>query len=418
MNNTQLDSKSESNNITFKLLLISTWFLGVMAVKFILPSLPNIAEQLNTTSTLAKYTISLFLFGKATGMIAFGPLSEKYGRKIFMLIGLALFTLGNILAYTSTTITILLIARFIQGLGVSATVMIGRAMINDKYKNNKAAIVFSHVFLAASIVIAFLPMLGSLIATHYQWQITFIIMAVYSFIIFILCLFFLKETHHSDRNVTLTINNVFNYYKMITSHPTFLGYVLCSIFMIAGESAFNTASSFLFIKTYGITKTTYGALITSLAVGHLIGTLICGQLVKKYDLVNMMGTGVTILAGSTLIMTIFVNLGFSNLPMIIIPMIIYYIGTGFVMTITSVGTAVPFPKLIGISSAASLSLNFTFSAISSAVMSHLSTHTAAPVSVLIAGFGMAAFISWYILISPNRETNEVAELAVNESGSR
>src|SRR6185312_12035539 len=100
MNNTQLESKSESSNITFKLLLISTWFLGVMAVKFILPSLPNIAEQLKTTSTLAKYTISLFLFGKALGMIAFGPLSEKYGRKIFMLIGLALFTLGNILAYT------------------------------------------------------------------------------------------------------------------------------------------------------------------------------------------------------------------------------------------------------------------------------------------------------------------------------
>jgi len=414
MNNTQ----SESNNITFKLLLISTWFLGVMAVKFILPSLPNIAEQLHTTSTLAKYTISLFLFGKALGMIAFGPLSEKYGRKIFMLIGLALFTLGNLIAYTSTTITILLIARFIQGLGVSATVMIGRAMINDKYKNNKAAVVFSHIFLAASVVIAFLPMLGSLIATYYQWQITFIIMAAYSLIIFILCFFFLQETHDDHSNVTLTLNNVFNYYKMITSHPVFLGYVLCSIFMIAGESAFNTASSFLFIKTFGISKTTYGMLITSLAVGHLIGTLICGQLVKKYDLVNMMGTGVTILAVSTLSMTIFVSLGFNNLPMIIIPMIIYYIGTGFVMTITSVGTAVPFPKLIGISSAASLSLNFTFSAVSSAVMSHLPTHTAGPVSLLIAGLGVAAFISWYILIAPNREANEAGKLAMNESGNR
>jgi Bcr/CflA subfamily drug resistance transporter len=396
--NQALEAQNEANDLSFKLLLISTWFLGVMAVKFILPSLPNIAEQLHTTSTLAKYTISIFLFGKAMGMLFFGPLSEKYGRKIFMLIGLILFTLGNMLAFTAHTISILLLARLIQGLGVSATVMIGRAMINDKYKNNKAAIIFSHVFLAASVIIAFLPMLGSIIATDYPWQISFIIMAAYSFIIFIVCLFFLNETHTSHPDVSLNINKVFNYYKTITSHPVFLGYVLCSIFMIAGESAFNTASSFLFIKSYGVSKNTYGMLITCLDLGHLIGTLFCGYLVKKYDLANMMGAGVAILAGSTLFMTVFVNLGYANIPMIIIPMTIYYIGTGFVMTITAVGAATPFPRLIGISSAASLSLNFTFSAISSAIMSHLSTQTAGPVTLLIAGFGLAAFVVWYKLI--------------------
>jgi len=390
------------NNLSFKLLLISTWFLGVMAVKFILPSLPNIADQLHTTQTLAKYTISLFLFGKAVGMLLVGPLSEKYGRKIFMLIGLAFFTLGNIFAFTAHSIITLLIARLIQGLGVSATVMIGRAMINDKYKSNKAAIVFSHVFLAASVIIAFLPMLGSTIANHFYWQTSFIIMAAYSTFIFIMCYFFLHETHAHEPSVTLTMSNVFSYYKTITRHPIFLGYVLCSIFMIAGESAFNTASSFLFIKTYGMTKTSYGMVITSLDIGHLIGTLICSFLVRRYDLVNMMGTGVIILAVSTLLMALFCVLGFFDLSLIIIPMIIYYVGTGFVMTITAVGTALPFPTLIGISSAAALSLNFTFSALSSALMSHLPTTTAVPVSLLIAVFGSAAFMSWYLLVLPNR----------------
>lgn len=394
-----------NKNMTFELLLISTWFLGVMAVKFMLPSLPNIAEQLHTTPTLAKYTISLFLFGKATGMVAFGPLSEKYGRKIFMLLGLILFSIGNILAFTAPNIETLLFARLIQGFGVSGTVLIGRAMINDMYKDNKAAVAFSKIFLAASVVITFLPMIGSMIATHYHWRSAFIIMAVYSAIIFVLCLFFLKETHKREDKIPLNVSSVLSYYKTIISHPLFLGFVLCSIFMIAGESAFNTASSFLLIKTYGISKNNFGLLITCLAVGHLIGTLICGKLVKKYNLVNMMGTGVIILAVSSIFMAVAINLGYANVATIIIPMIIFYVGTGFVMTITAVGVVIPFPNLIGISSAASLFLNFSFSALSSAVMSHLSTKTAGPVSLLIAMCGISAFLAWYFLIVPNRAAN-------------
>lgn len=387
---------------SFELLLVSTWFLGVMAIKFILPSLPAIAEQFHTSATCAKYTISLFLFGKATGMLVFGPLSERYGRKIFMLIGLLLFSIGNIVALLTPSISLLLIARLIQGLGVSGTVIIGRAMINDTYKNDKAAVAFSHIFLVSSIIIACLPLFGSFLATHYHWRITFAVMAGYSLIIFVLCFLFLKESHSPRIDVSLGIKQIMAYYKIIVSHPLFLGYVLCSIFMIAGESAFNTASSFLLIKTYGISKNVFGILITCLALGHLVGTLICGRLVKKYNLVNMMGIGVIILATSTSVMAVIACLGFTNVASLIIPMVIFYIGTGFVMTITAVGAVIPFPKLIGTSSAASLSLSFTFSALSSALMSVLSTQSAVPVSLLIAACGIAAFFSWYFLIVPNR----------------
>jgi len=389
--------------IHLELLLISTWFIGVMAVQFMLPLLPTIAKQLHASTTLVKYTISIFLFGKAFGMLAFGPLSEKYGRKIFMLTGLGLFTFGNLLALFSTTIEILLFARLIQGLGVSASVLIGRTMINDTYKSNKAAVVFSHIFLVASIIISFLPMLGSLMAMHFYWRTVFLIMGSYTTIIFVLCFFYLNETHTDKGIVALNLPKIFLYYKTIISHPLFLGYVLCSIFMIAGESAFNTASSFLLMQTFNVSTKTFGMLITLLVGGHLIGTLICGKLVKKHDLSSMMGVGVSILLISTLFMVLGIYLGYASVALIIIPMIIYHAGTGFIMTITAVGSVVPFPNLIGISSAASLLLNFTFSALSSAVVSNLSTHTAGPVSLLIFGCGVLAFFSWYGLILPNHD---------------
>lgn len=396
-----------------EILLISTWFIGVMAIKFTLPILPSIVIDLQTTTTLVKYTISVFLFGKAFGMLFFGPLSEKYGRKIFMLIGLFVFTAGNILAFYSFNIVVLLFARLLQGLGTSASVLIGRAMINDTYKNNKAAIVFSHVFFATSIIICFLPMLGSLITMYFPWQYTFLMMGSYSLVIFIFCFFFLDETHERQPSLILNIKNILLYYKTIISHPLFLGYVLCSIFMIAGESAFNTASSFLLINTLHTSTTNFGILMTSLALGHLIGTLICGKLVKRYNLPIIMGVGVMILAISTTIMAFSINTGFATIPVIIIPMIIYYIGTGFVMTITAVGAVVPFPHLIAISTAASLLLNFTFSAASSAIMRHLSTNTAGPVSLVVAACGISALLSWYFLISPNERMHGVETITAN-----
>ncbi|MDR3490717.1 MAG: MFS transporter, partial [Gammaproteobacteria bacterium] len=282
------------------------------------------------------------------------------------------------------------------------------------YKDNKAAVAFSHIFLAASVVIVFLPLLSSLMATYYSWRLAFLVMSVYGAVIAVLCFFFLRETHEPQSHIGLNLSNIFTYYKTIISHRLFLGYVLCSIFMIAGESAFNTASSFLLIKTFDLTKNQFGLFITCLALGHLVGTLLCGRLVKRYDLVSMMGTGVTILALSTVFMTIGVNLGYASVSMIMLPMVIFYVGTGFVMTITAVGAVIPFPQMVGISSAASLLLNFSFSAFSSAVMSHLSTKTAGPVSILIATCGVAAFFAWFFLIVPNKDIKVMeAKLALS-----
>ncbi len=388
---------------TLEIMLIATWFIGVMAVKFTLPLLPTIAEQFHTSQTLVKYTISIFLFGKAAGMFVFGPLSEKYGRKRFMLIGLALFSCGNLLSFIAPNIEILLFSRLIQGLGTSATVLIGRTMINDNYKANKAAVVFSYVFLAASIIISFLPMLGSLIATHFIWRMTFLIMASYSILMLVLCAIFLKDTHRFEEALPVHARQVMGYYRTIISHPLFLGYVLCSVFMIAGESAFNTASSFLLMKTFGVSTAMFGILMTTLDVGHLVGTLICGKLVRKYNLAHMMGIGVTILIISTCFMALAVGLGFASAAIVIVPMAVFYVGTGFIMTITAVGAVTPFPKMVAISSAASLFINFSFSALSSALMGLLSTKTAGPVSTLIAVCGVSAFCSWYYLILPRRK---------------
>ncbi len=391
-----------NNNRHIPALIASTWFLGNLGIYFLLPYLPTLAQQFHTSARLAQYSIALFLVGKAFGVLLCGPLAEKYGRRIFMLAGLALYIIGSLMRLFATNIHILLITRFIQGLGVSATVLMGRVIINDRYKQQKAAKMFSHLFLFASIIIAILPLLAGITAAHLPWQWAFIIMAGYSFILLALSLRWLSETGASTSRQAFKLKHLLLYYKSILTHPVFLGYVVCSVFMVAGESAFRTASSYLFIQQYGLNTEDYGFILSIIAFGHLFGTFLCGRVSERYSLSKLMGIGVISLLIAAILMTLLSVFHLGGIWSLVVPMFIFYLGTGFILTISAAGVVTPFSDLISLSSSASLFLYFSFSALGSYLISHFSVHTQLPTVLLILVVSIIATFSWRLLIVPNK----------------
>ncbi|MBD5784515.1 MFS transporter, partial [Francisella tularensis] len=120
------------------------------------------------------YVMAFFLAGKALGMIVYVPLSEIYGRRKFMLFGLILYMSSSLLCMITTDIYWLIFWRFVQGLGVSGTILMGRVIINDSYPNDKAAHIFGYLFALAAVIIACLPTLGGIIAIFKNWQLAFV----------------------------------------------------------------------------------------------------------------------------------------------------------------------------------------------------------------------------------------------------
>lgn len=120
------------------ILILATWFLGNLDIHFFTPALPKIAEFFAVKQNIAQLSISLFLLGKAISMILWGILSEYFGRKPIFICGLFLFIISNFFAALSTSIQILLIFRFLQGFAVGATLLMGRAMINDTQDEQSA----------------------------------------------------------------------------------------------------------------------------------------------------------------------------------------------------------------------------------------------------------------------------------------
>jgi predicted MFS family arabinose efflux permease len=179
---------TQKNILYYAGLLIGAWLLGLAGESIYAPAMPSIASSLGTSDALIKLTVTFFIFGKTISMLICSPIAEVFARRQFLLFGLLLFILGGLICTFSPDIHILLTGRLIQGLGVSITILMGRAIVNDRFENRYAAQVFSYIFTGNAIGIFILPVLGGYLATFLSWRWIFFILTCYGAVVFILLL--------------------------------------------------------------------------------------------------------------------------------------------------------------------------------------------------------------------------------------
>lgn len=212
-------------------------------------------------------------------------------------------------------------------------------------------------FTFGGLFICFLPFIGGLINSRWNWQIPCILVASYGLLMLPLCIH-LKETKshefHTLNKYTLTA---------VFRHPVFLGYLFISALMMAGESAFNTSASFILIQSGHWTSIQYGFAKTAMAVMHLVGTACCGLLVPYHSSRQLTACGVYFFAFSAILMCVF-NLFSNTLHLnFIVPMMVYYFGTGFIVASAAAAVVRPFPRQMALALALTLFFQFNCSAL-------------------------------------------------------
>ena len=203
-------------------------------------------------------------------------------------------------------------------------------------------------------------------------------MLAYSSLIFVIMLKYLPETQSEKLQRSFSLLGIVKDYSNILRNRVFFGYLMCTGLMVAGESAFNTNAAFLMIKTFGV-------IMSSLLVAHLLGAAICGRYTANLTLAAMFLSVTSILK-------------FDGSYFTITAMFIYFLGTGFIMTTAAVGVVSPFLKMIGTSMAFALSLEFLLSALSSFITSHLSISSLYPIAILITLLSLSSFTMWFLYI--------------------
>ncbi len=372
--------------------------LGPLATDMYLPALPGLTGEFSTSAGLVQLTLSLFLAGFALAQIIYGPLSDRFGRKPMMLVGLSLFVLASIACALAQSIEMLILARFVQALGGSAGPVLGRAMVRDIHGPQESARVLSHIGSAMALAPAFAPILGGYMSVYLGWASIFWFLALVGFLGTTLLLLAIEETAPLEHRHPKPVKTILADYARLLRDPGYLGYTLTCTLAYAGLFAFLSGSSFVIIEYFGISEQHFGLLFMLVVAGYISGTLSGARLSRRFDYRRLVGVGslVLLLAGGSMLA---IALGRPEQVMsIVFPMMIFMLGVGLVMPQSMAGALADYPHMAG---SASGLLGFTQMSVAGLVgvaVGHSYDGTPVAMALAIAVTGLLSLVVYLSLL--------------------
>lgn len=262
------------------------------------PSLPEIAQSLHISDSMGEYTLTIYLFGFAVGTLAWGKISDIWGRKPALLCGLSIYILGCLGCYLSTSIEWLMISRFIQAFGGSTGSVLGQAICRDAFHGAALGKIYSSVGSAMAIFPAIGPVIGGLIAQNFDWSVIFIFLTLCGTFV-IGCVFTqLSETHTKENRQSVVIMTVL---KKMAVDKKVIGFGL----LVAGCNgigfSYYAEGSFYLIEMLHLTPSLYGCTFIALSAAAMAGGFVSRRMHNNYDFLTILYTGLlVVLVGSVL----------------------------------------------------------------------------------------------------------------------
>ena len=212
---------------------ISIWLLavimgtGFLGITVIAPALGSITVYFKTGGEEAQLLLSGFFLSMAISQLIYGPLSDIFGRRPFLLIGLLLYSIGGLLAGFAQSMELLISARIIQGLGAAAIVSIVRVIINDIYDRLEGASAFALMSMIMSVVPILSFVFGGIVCDLIGWRGTMFLICISSALLLITVIITLPETNYK-KNKKFQFTSVFNDYVTLMKNKNFLAFMLTS----------------------------------------------------------------------------------------------------------------------------------------------------------------------------------------------
>src|ERR1700761_2958567 len=169
----------------FRVLLGAQSMVSSLAVDMSLPALPAITAAYGTTAAHAQLTIGLYLLGYASGQLFYGPLSDRFGRRPMLLIGLTVYTLSGFLCASAPSIETMVALRLLQGFGGAVGVVVTRAAARDHFGGPALAQMMSSITAVQAFGPLLAPILGGILASHFDWHIIFLVQGCFAAIMLV-----------------------------------------------------------------------------------------------------------------------------------------------------------------------------------------------------------------------------------------
>lgn len=382
------------NEKLIKGVLAATIAASAFTIQIFLPALPAVQSAFDVTATQVQLTISLPLLVTALATLIYGPLSDRYGRRPVLVVGMVLFFAGTVLCLFAPTILTLVLGRFIQALGSAAGVVIARAAVRDLYGRERAAAVLAGLVAVMIIAPMIAPTLGGFLVDAYGWRGNIGATVIFAGALLALVVFGLPETHHARSGASFGLGSMVGSFKTLLASPAYRAYAFQSAFMIAIFYVFLAAAPYAVMVVMGVSATGYGLYFLLSTVGYLSGTILANRYSQRVGIDRMVRIGNVLALITTGLVVILMFAGVWQPLAVFIPITLMGVANGMALPNASAGAISVYPELAGAASGLTSFIQLGISAVFAQVSGSLQNGTPHPLALYMFAAAVLAFLSF------------------------
>lgn len=376
----------KTTGLSLVLILSALMAITSLSTDIYLPAMPVMATDLRGDAEL---TITGFLIGFCIAQLVWGPVSDHFGRRLPLFIGMVLFIAGSVGCALSTDIVQIVFWRVFQALGACTGPMLARAMIRDLFSRTRAAQMLSTLMIIMAVAPIAGPLIGGQMIKITSWHTIFWLLAIIG-VLMLVSLFWLEETLPAEKRVKASLSGAFANYAILLKNASFMRFTLCLTFYYVAAYAFITGSPFVYIRYFGVDPQHYGWLFAVNIIGLMAVSVVNRRLVHRYPLESLLRFAVFAATLAAVILAAATGFGFGGIGLIVVAVFVFFSMNGIIAATSTACALDAVPNVAGSASALMGSLQYGSGIISSLLLALLSDGTPWTMGWIMAVFTLAS----------------------------
>ncbi|MER2019739.1 multidrug effflux MFS transporter [Pseudomonas simiae] len=361
-----------------------------------LPALPAMADYFHTSDSQLQLTLTLYALGSAISLLVSGPLTDRFGRRPVLLVGLFLYVLATAACALADNLAVLIIARLFQALGGCCTTVIGRVMVRDYFDRDEQARLLGLISMAMAISPMAAPVLGSLMLPFINWRGLFVLLGGIGAVLCVVVYRRLPETRPPEV-AAAPPQGLLRLYGQLLRDRYFLRYALAIGCVYSTYFPFISESSALLQRGFHLSATAYALVFAATISGYMLGANLFRRLVRRFDPDRLIAVGI----GLNLLGSVTLALATTALPgewlAIVLPMVLIMVSVGMTIPACQLSVLQPYGAIAGTASGLFFFTQMLLTAVSSWATGLLSDGTSAPLVIMTSVASVLLVTSWLAL---------------------